>query len=49
MLVLTCQCGQKMKVPPESVGKQCKCVKCAEAVTITEDKLTFAIKVTPSQ
>lgn len=35
MLVVTCRCGHNMKVPAGAMGKACKCVKCAERITIT--------------
>lgn len=35
MLVVTCRCGHTMKVPAGAMGKACKCVKCAERISIT--------------
>lgn len=35
MLVITCSCGQKMKVPAEALGKTATCVKCGERLRIT--------------
>ncbi|HNR29485.1 MAG TPA: HDOD domain-containing protein [Candidatus Hydrogenedentes bacterium] len=32
-IVITCACGQKMKVPAEAAGKKFKCVKCGAVVT----------------
>ncbi len=37
MLVLTCSCGQKMKVPGNLIGKACKCVKCGEKIEIGQN------------
>lgn len=37
MLLITCACGQKMKVPPDAVGKVAKCVKCGKKIKITAD------------
>ncbi len=36
-LVLTCTCGQRMKVPGNALGKAVTCVKCKTKVAITED------------
>ncbi len=33
-IIITCSCGQKMKVPSEAVGKTASCVKCGEKVPI---------------
>ncbi len=34
--IITCQCGQKMKVPIDAAGKTYKCVKCGERIKISE-------------
>lgn len=36
-LVLTCTCGQRMKVPGNALGKTVTCVKCKTKVAITEE------------
>ena len=36
LLVTTCACGQKMKVPQSTVGKAYKCVRCGEHVQVSE-------------
>lgn len=36
-LLITCLCGQKMKVPAAAMGKTVTCVKCGERVKITAD------------
>lgn len=36
-LLITCECGQKMKVPAAAMGKTVTCVKCGERVKITAD------------
>lgn len=33
-IVITCTCGQKMKVPAEGKGKKFKCVKCGAVVSL---------------
>lgn len=33
-VVITCTCGQKMKVPAEAKGKRYKCVKCGTLLTV---------------
>ena len=35
MLLITCSCGQRMKVPAEALGKTATCVKCGERLRIT--------------
>jgi HD-like signal output (HDOD) protein len=35
LLVLTCKCNQKMKVPAEAMGKSFKCVKCGAPIQVT--------------
>lgn len=35
-VVITCTCGQKMKVPAEARGKRYKCVKCGAQLTVGE-------------
>ncbi len=35
MLVISCSCGQKMKVPAEALGKTATCVKCGERLRIS--------------
>ncbi|MDK1021963.1 MAG: HDOD domain-containing protein, partial [Candidatus Hydrogenedentes bacterium] len=35
MLLITCSCGQRMKVPSEALGKTATCVKCGERLRIT--------------
>ena len=37
MLVVTCACGQRMKAPPEYLGKKCRCVGCGKSLKITEE------------
>jgi len=37
MIVITCECGQKMKVAPDLVGKSCKCVRCGAKLQVSED------------
>jgi hypothetical protein len=37
MLVISCSCGQKMKVPAEALGKTATCVKCGERLRISVD------------
>ena len=34
--ILQCECGQKMKVPAKAMGKKFKCVKCGEAILVSE-------------
>jgi len=34
LLILSCTCGQKMKVPPEAQGKVYKCVRCGEHIQV---------------
>ena len=41
MLLIACACGQKMKVPPDAIGKVAKCVKCGETIKIS------AVSATP--
>lgn len=36
-LVVTCSCGQKMKVPAEARGKKYKCVRCGEVLQVAQD------------
>lgn len=40
MHLITCQCGQKMKVPEELIGKACKCVKCGAKLRVTHENVT---------
>lgn len=35
-VIITCACGQKMKVPAEARGKRYKCVKCGAQLTVEE-------------
>lgn len=35
MLLITCSCGQRMKVPSEALGKTATCVRCGERLRIT--------------
>lgn len=35
MLLITCSCGQRMKVPAEALGKTATCVRCGERMKIT--------------
>ncbi len=37
MLILTCSCGQKMRVPSSAVGKTVACVKCNEKISVTDE------------
>ncbi|MCH7960622.1 MAG: HDOD domain-containing protein [Candidatus Hydrogenedentes bacterium] len=37
MLILTCTCGNRMKVPDDAIGKSGKCRKCKEVVKITAE------------
>lgn len=36
MLVITCECGQRMKGPPTLLGKTVKCVRCGKQVAVTK-------------
>lgn len=36
MLVISCECGQRMKGPPTLLGKTVKCVRCGEQVAVTK-------------
>lgn len=36
MLVISCDCGQRMKGPPSLLGKTVKCVRCGEQVAVTK-------------
>ncbi|MBI2421183.1 MAG: HDOD domain-containing protein [Candidatus Hydrogenedentes bacterium] len=35
-LVLSCTCGQRMKIPADAMGKTFKCVRCAQHVTASD-------------
>jgi len=35
-MIITCQCGQKMKAPLDAAGKTYKCVKCGERIKVGE-------------
>ncbi len=35
ILLITCSCGQKMKVPSQALGKSATCVKCGERMKIS--------------
>lgn len=37
MLLITCTCGQRMKVPSGALGKTATCVKCGDRLRITVD------------
>ncbi|MCF6286403.1 MAG: HDOD domain-containing protein [Candidatus Hydrogenedentes bacterium] len=37
MLVLTCTCGQKMKIPVDATGRTFKCVRCAAHIKSSEE------------
>jgi hypothetical protein len=38
-LVITCTCGQKMKVPAAAQGKKYKCVRCGNALLVGEEPI----------
>jgi len=41
-MIITCVCGQKMKVPATAMGKTFKCVRCAKHVRVTQDNAHVA-------
>ena len=49
MQVITCECGQKMKVPPELVGKTSKCVRCGAKLKVTESGAVPAENQAPNE
>lgn len=38
-MILTCECGQKMKVPESSMGKVFKCVRCANKLKVSDSNI----------
>lgn len=36
LMVLSCTCGQKMKVPGDAMGRTYKCVRCASRIKVSE-------------
>lgn len=44
-MIITCQCGQKMKAPPDAAGKTYKCVRCGGRIKAGE---TSAQSASPS-
>ncbi len=47
ILVLTCTCGQKMKIPEESIGRTFKCVRCGEHMKSSEENAIAAVSSPP--
>jgi hypothetical protein len=47
--VFWCACGQKMKVPPEYIGKAGRCVNCQRRVTLTENNTYPPDQQTPGE
>lgn len=47
MVVLTCSCGQKMKIPEDALGRTFKCVRCG-AHTKSGEENTTALAPAPS-
>ena len=37
MMLVTCRCGHRMKVPAVALGKTVKCVKCAERILLSQE------------
>lgn len=47
MVMVTCRCGQSMKVPSAAIGKTYKCVRCAERFTISPENATPIAREAP--
>ena len=48
MLIIACECGQKMKVPSEAAGKMVSCVKCGEKIKIVAEPEPAATPTEPA-
>jgi hypothetical protein len=44
-LIVTCKCGQKMKVPEDALGKKGSCVACGRAIKITKKSTSLFIPI----
>lgn len=49
MIVLKCQCGQKLKVDDKYAGKKIRCPKCKEVVTVSPDGDLSDLEAVPTQ
>jgi predicted RNA-binding Zn-ribbon protein involved in translation (DUF1610 family) len=47
VLILTCKCGQQMKVPEAALGKVGTCVSCGRRLKITERNTTVFVDAAP--